>query len=216
MIKYWIKIVNLNENSLVKSAYIVIKNDAERNISYNGNNWAFQIKELLNKIGMANVWFQQNEIEISYYHIKQRIIDLYHQTWYTEINNSSRLSTYSLFKHTFECEKYLDYISEDKYRIAYARFRCSSHDLLVETGRYTNIPRNERICKNCTMNVIDNEYHLLLTCPKYSALRKEYIKRYYIQWPTLQKFENLMCLKSRKTIQNIAKYIYSAMKLHIN
>jgi hypothetical protein len=29
----------------------------------------------------------------------------------------------------------------------------------IDTGRYTNIPRNERICKNCANQEIEDETH---------------------------------------------------------
>ena len=50
--------------------------------------------------------------------------------------------------------------------------RTSAHKLLIETGRYTNIPRNEtRICKNCTNQEIEDETHFLTRCPKFSGER---------------------------------------------
>jgi hypothetical protein len=38
-------------------------------------------------------------------------------------------------------------------------------DFFIETGRYTKIPRNERICKNCTNQEIEDETHFLTKCP---------------------------------------------------
>ena len=61
---------------------------------------------------------QQAEIEIPFNVIKTELLDIYKQTWYTEINNSNRLSAYARFKHDFMCEKYLDFISDKKYRVA--------------------------------------------------------------------------------------------------
>ena len=47
----------------------------------------------------------------------------------------------------------------------------SSHQLRIETGRYENIPRNERICHFCTSNKIEDENHFLLDCKAYSQIR---------------------------------------------
>ena len=52
----------------------------------------------------------------------------------------------------------------------YTKFRTSSHDLALEHGRYTNLHRNERICNNCNTGAIENEYHFLLICPKFTEL----------------------------------------------
>ena len=47
----------------------------------------------------------------------------------------------------------------------------SNHQLRIETGRYENIPRKERICHFCTSNKIEDENHLLLDCKAYYQIR---------------------------------------------
>jgi hypothetical protein len=163
---------------------------------------------------MLNVWINQdnNHSQFHFCIIRNRILDIYKQGWYSSINNSRRLVTYSLYKHEFECEKYLKCILPIKYKIALSRFRLSSHDLAIETGRHRNIPVENRICTSCQMNLIENEYHFLLICPKYYNLRKQFFSPYYCHWPTLQKFETLLSSKNPKVLNNLAKYIYFAFK----
>ncbi len=138
---------------------------------------------------------------------------MYYQTWNNNISNSNRLITYCRYKQNFSFELYLDNIHERKYRNALCRFRLSSHKLAIEQGRYINIPRDERKCIYCTQNVIENEYHLLLTCPFYRDLRIKYLKPYFCRWPTLQKCNILMSTQSRQTLINLSKYIHCALKL---
>jgi hypothetical protein len=47
-------------------------------------------------------------------------------------------------KTNFGLEKYLTLINNFNYRKSICRFRVSAHRLYIETGRYKNIPRNER------------------------------------------------------------------------
>jgi len=98
------------------------------------------------------------------------MLDNYYQTWYSEINNSSKLKSYALFKHTFNRDQYLDFIKEPYLKYFLAKFRTSAHELAIETGRYTNTPQNERLCKSCNINLVETEYHFLLVCPKYREL----------------------------------------------
>lgn len=191
MIKYWSKILQSNANTLVKETFLMLKSDVDLNRSYNGNNWAYQIKHILDEHGFSYVWDQQFDIVIPFESIRQRLIDTVKQKWYSDINNSSRLDSYSLFKHNCELEKYLQVIHENKYRIALTKFRTSSHSLYIETGRYDNTPRESRLCRFCNMNVIENEYHFLLVCPNYRELRNRYLKPYYCHWPNIYKFESL-------------------------
>ena len=56
MIKYWIKILNSDESSILRKVYNMLKNDANNGYNYNKQNWAYQIKLLLENIGYANLY----------------------------------------------------------------------------------------------------------------------------------------------------------------
>ena len=120
---------------------------------------------------------------------------------------------YARFKHEFEMEHYLDFITEKKYKIALTKFRLSSHDLAIERGRFEHIERNNRLCRYCNLNMIENEYHFLLVCPLYRDLRKKYFQIYYCHWPTMNKFDDLMAKTSKHAILNLSKFVFYAMRL---
>ena len=131
---------------------------------------------------------------------------------YSTINNSNRLEMYSRYNHDFELENYYDFIKDKKFKFALTKFRLASHDLVIERGRYENIDRSERICRYCNGNFVESEYHFLLVCPFYRELRQRYMKLYYCHWPTLNKFEDLMCKHNKNTVLNLSKFIYFAFK----
>jgi hypothetical protein len=214
--KYWVKLSNADNNSIRKQIFFMLKQDADNNCTYGELNWAFQIKKILNEIGMSYLWDIENLTAVHLQSIKQRILDIYKQSWYAGINNSNRLSSYCIYKHEFCLEKYLNCISKNNYRLSLARFRLSSHDLAIEKGRHTNIDRNDRKCVHCNMNVIETEYHFLLVCPKHSDLRKRFFKPYFCRWPNLQKFESIMSSGSTKMINNLAKFVHFAFKSRNN
>ena len=64
MLKYWVKLLTNTDVSLTTKMYQMLREDADSGNSYNGNNWAFHIKSLLDSLGLSYVWLQQNEIEI--------------------------------------------------------------------------------------------------------------------------------------------------------
>ena len=66
---------------------------------------------------------------------------------------------------------YNRFLREDK-RILLTKWRLSSHDLHIETGRYTTpiTPRAERVCKHCPA-FVEDEYHVLFQCPVYNVVR---------------------------------------------
>ena len=66
MIKYWIKILHQDNASLLKQVYLMLKQDTDDNINYNGQNWASQIKLILQRHGFEYVWRDQATIDISF------------------------------------------------------------------------------------------------------------------------------------------------------
>ena len=127
MVRYWIKLLRSNENKITKQVYQMLRQDANNNIYYNKLNWAFHIKSILETLGLSNFWTTQDMINQENCNsvlsvIKQRILDQYKQSWYSDINNSQRLISYSRFKHNFELEAYLDNIKDRKLKIALSRF----------------------------------------------------------------------------------------------
>ena len=74
-----------------------------------------------------------------------------------------------------------------------AKIRISAHNLTVQKGRYTGIPRYDRICKVCNTGSIENEQHFLLECPAYKLLREDYVlklEKVAINGPTHKCFNN--------------------------
>ncbi|MEW8545054.1 MAG: reverse transcriptase family protein [Candidatus Thiodiazotropha sp.] len=195
MIKYWLKLRKTN-NTLLKSMFVMLSNDVEQGYIYNGLNWAFQVKSILDKLGLSNLWNLENHIEISISSIKTRLLDQYNQTLMSEINNSNRLRLYSKYKKTLDYEKYLDILKNKTFMYAVSRFRLSSHKLEIETGRYIGLDRDTRFCKRCNMQIVEDEYHFLLVCPKYSDIRRKYFPPYYCHWPNINKFVTLMSSNS--------------------
>ena len=160
MFRFWLKLLKTTDNCPIKQVYQMLKCDADNNISYNNQNWASQIKSMLENLGLADLWVNQQFYHISFLEIKQRILDQYYQSWYSYLNSSQRLASYSRFKHSFSLEPYLNNITNRKFKIALSKFRLSSHRLEIERSRYRNIPKTDRLCRFCSMNTVENEYHL--------------------------------------------------------
>ena len=91
---------------------------------------------------------------------KQRVINCFIQDWLSTVQNTAALNDYSLIKHTFGYEPYLDILSRDM-RIYFTRLRFSTLNLRIETVRYRNIPvpRSEKFCPCCNATDIEDSYH---------------------------------------------------------
>ena len=213
IIKYWLKILRARETKYVKYCYDMMLNDLE--LHPHKNNWASDVKQVLDKLGLSYVWINQcveNE-NIFLSIVKQRIKDCYIQTWNGNINTSSRANSYKLFCD-FGFKHYLKCITIKKFRCALAKIRLSSHRLNIETGRWNRpnpIPIHERKCSFC--DHLEDEYHFILECPLYATLRKTYICSYYTKRPNVVKFSELMKTENDKHIQKLSNFIYKAFEL---
>ena len=81
MFRYWIKRLKADNDSVIKRIYCMLKNDADNNVSYNNNNWAYQIKLMLQNLGLGDLWTNQQHCDIFFPEIKQRILDQRYQSW---------------------------------------------------------------------------------------------------------------------------------------
>ena len=95
------------------------------------------------------------------------------------------------------------------------KLRSGSLKLYLETGRYDNIPRDNRICRCCKMNNIEDEYHFVLICPAYRTLRCNFLPKYYCSWPNTRKLIFLLQAGSKSLTKNLCNYLKAAWKLRL-
>jgi tetratricopeptide (TPR) repeat protein len=206
-IKYWLKL-NKNFNSPTFYFY------TEQLNSSNNSNWAHTMKNFIDKLGFSYLC-ENFDIEMNYFpSLKQRIRDQFVQKWSETIRDMPKLNYYNRFKVTFGFEEYLSILKSECLRKNLSRFRLCSHNLEIETGRYNNTTRDNRLCRVCNQNAIESEYHFLLCCPKYADLRSKYLKN--CSWPTLHRFDSIMSSKSKNKIINISKFLKDAMSLRVH
>ena len=97
--------------------------------------------------------------------------DQFIQTWQNQVQNSAKCSTlYKHVKHVFGVEEYLIRLP-DNLRISLCKLRTSNHKLPIETGRYMNINKQDRICTMCNNNDIGDEYHLVMECKNHKVVQ---------------------------------------------
>ncbi|KAL3686391.1 hypothetical protein R1sor_008965 [Riccia sorocarpa] len=115
--------------------------------------------------GEASEWGEGDKLRGQ---LTEKVLD---RIWH---NPSSRLLYYRrdiARERTLTEQAYLTESFPLKIRHLIAKYRISSHDLQVEVGRWRNIPREQRICTLCDLQKVENEYHVILACPRYSHIR---------------------------------------------
>ena len=96
-----------------------------------------------------------------------------------------------------------------------AQFRSGILPLKVETGRFQQIPVEDRTCNFCSGLEIEDEKHFLFDCCLYNSLRDTLFEKVCILYPefsalhTTDKVELLML----KTPDLLANYIFDAFNM---
>ena len=205
MVSFWSKLVH-DENKLSSILYKLIFsiNNNERN----GSKWLKFIKSILDNTGMGYIYTEQY-IDFKCYkqELKQKLCDQFIQTWFSDIRNSSRGQFYTLFKTDFYFENYLSRLSFQN-RCWITKLRTSNLRLPIETGRWFNVLRENRICKLCNTNIGD-EYHYLFNCKNQDVEhnRRKYIPKYYKNNPNVYKMKGMLSLCNISLLKNLAIFI---------
>ena len=176
VIKFWMKCINPDEyiSSFVRNMYYEML--ALMDSKPEAVTWASLVRDTLNNCGLGNFWHSQNvgseKIFLSLF--KQRIYDIYLQNWISEVKSTSSGRLYQHIKTSFYHEPYLN-MYDRNLRIAITKIRLSSHLFYIERGRWgrQNVAREDRKCNVC--DVVEDEFHCLLECPRFINERSAYI-----------------------------------------
>ncbi|MCG8430841.1 MAG: hypothetical protein MJA29_06695, partial [Candidatus Omnitrophica bacterium] len=143
----------------------------------------------------------------------QRIQDMYIQDARAAISTNSKLTHYQRFKTSFQFEPYLSSIKSAEHRVCISRLRMSAHNLRIETGRYNNLARNERICLLCNSGQVEDEIHFMLHCPALTPAREPLLSVMNPTFQHLSDVDKLDCLLVN-TSGECARHITGMYELH--
>ena len=102
------------------------------------------------------------------------------------------------------------------------KIRINNHKLMIETGRYNQTPHIDRFCPVCNSGIIEDEFHFLLHCPKYSIPRKKFynqIQHNFVDFNQLSCTELIIKLMKSQNFSvnsHLLKFISLCSDLRIN
>ena len=126
--------------------------------------------------------------------------------WKDQLDNSTKCLFYNNYKANIVREPFLAKLPE-RFAIALVKFRCNNHKLPIEQGRKLGIPREDRLCRKCDLNVIGDEFHLIMECPAVMEKRIKFIPKSFREVKSTYNFCRLMSSKKRKVALKLAKFL---------
>jgi hypothetical protein len=103
-------------------------------------------------------------------------------------------------------------ILKDKDMYTLCKFRTTNHKLPIETGRWNNIDRVNRICTKCNNITIGDEYHYIIECEHFSNFRNRFIVTNLRERPNILKFKQIMSAYQKQNLEKICKFIRNINK----
>jgi hypothetical protein len=170
ILNYVTNLYKLPNSTLVKQAFLSSKElylNGKESFYSNTVNLLHKHFPTLEKTVDLEHFINDNKVK----HIIDQIKINYISEWKHQVNNSSKLSFYNKIKKEYKLEEYLTTIKKPCQRRLYTKLRISNHKLLIEYGRYQQIPKEERICRHCNLNSIEDEFHFAFECQKYENIR---------------------------------------------
>ena len=139
------------------------------------NSWYSNLNKILDNLTIQGAADGTLPIQNVVSTLHSRFANFWHTKAFGKSNNhirgGNKLRCYETFKQCISPEKYLDTIQNSEARKTMAKFRTSSHNLRIETGRYDEISVEDRLCRLCTCKAVEDEVHFLITCPFYDYSR---------------------------------------------
>ncbi len=111
--------------------------------------------------------------------IDTNLKDTHDESLQIQFDLQNKLQCYSTLNRTTTFANYL-LIKPFKERQILSKYRLSDHDLEIERGRHrqTWSEREQRICRHCDLQQIEDEKHFLMMCPKYLHVRETFLPRF--------------------------------------
>ena len=99
----------------------------------------------------------------------QRVKDMENQEWRDHVNCYSTLKNYRNLKWVPSLEPYLDSDLPYKFIRIFTKLRGSLLSIELNVGRWNNVKYEDRLCKLNNLNEVENEFHVLFSCPVWSC-----------------------------------------------
>ena len=211
-LQLWNRFLNMNENRLTRRIF-------QWDYSKCRNNWCYDVKRILKSIGWGNIFTtaltDPANSTVSVEAARDKLMLNFKAKWGNDVSSQSKLDIYRIVKHQFGVEDYVKMNMNKKLRSVLVQLRAGCLPIEIELGRYQNNPRQERICKQCSSETVENEIHFMFNCSKYTdirlALQQNVDRECRHDSPDSDRINALF--SSRNLLFKCANFIMDALKL---
>ncbi len=140
--------------------------------SIDAENWNASFKRALTDLDLENYW--QSNTQIPMDQLENKIREKMTRDWRHRCSTKDKLRTYRTFKQDMCTASHLNCNLPKYERSLISQLRLGVLPLRIETGRFTNLAVENRICQLCDMNEVEDEAHFLFNCKLYDVIRASF------------------------------------------
>ena len=215
-LKYEWVLQNSDEESLICKALKEMKNKPYL------DTWYTRVQNIKTILGIQKIKGCKTTVGLQ---LNKKLHGLFDRFWIDRVclekigadgMDHNKLRFYKTLKGSFTQEPYITNIVNKTQRAWLTRYRVSAvPNLGIESGRYTRpvTPVTSRICKYCSDNKIDDEYHAILGCSTFSIKRNCFIGKFTALSPGFEnlssehKLLTILCPKNTELAVCASKYL---------
>ena len=165
--RLWNRLLKMDTNRLTRQ---IFNYDLEKE----GKFTAF-INNICDEFNISQSFSQRNILDLKL--IEQKAMESYTDDWHQTVLSKPKLRTYAQIKSNYSVENYVKLFVPRHQRSLMAQLRLSILPIRIETGRFVCEQLEQRICKLCENNEIEDECHLIFDCPNYINIRNSYLEK---------------------------------------
>ena len=223
IIKFWYRINELEENSLLKETL----NEQLRAQNTNKHQWIHFVNQIWNSLNIEKCFSESTVLNINDLtkklttKLQERFVKFWPRSIWSSnsVNNNpngNKLRIYCHFKRSFVIESYLTFAKNPSHRKAICQLKTSSHSLMCEVGRFTKIPYDQQTCLFCSSKEVESELHFTFECQFCNNLRAGSIIKKVIlpnqHLPPLRRFFSSLSTYHISVLRQLAKYVYNSFE----
>ena len=191
MFKYWFRLISLPSSRLVSHCYKTLLEQTHFN-----DEWIQRIKKIIQQSGQFYIWDNQKDFamksskeKLSFTKtVSKNLKDVQLQSAQLKMHSESKLRFLKDAKPSLNLSNYLKNVGNSGTRSFISKLRLGTTDLENSKGSFQNIPPDERFCKLCNSNLIENEVHFIFQCNFLSQIRTPHLIKLYKSNPFLTSF----------------------------
>ena len=203
IIRYWNRLLDMDNRRLCKQVF-------QWDYNLCKNNWSSDIKVLMSSLNLTN--FFENRTKCNMDNVRTSLYHLQAGEWPHKCEKLPKLRTYILFKQQYMTEEYVKINLKRRERSVLAQFRLGILPIRIETGRFIGEKVEDRLCRMCNQNQIENEIHFLFHCPLYNDIRLDVLSCLSIDTISSKTDNDKLYLLMNNYPRKTAKYLISSLE----